>query len=78
MAEGPVEEQAPAPDEGELLDIGKEDEAAKRTVYLLTLSRLLPETLQAAEGALRSLEELTRQELTRQELAEAVKDSFEI
>ena len=58
MAEGPVEEQAPAPDEGWLLDVGQEDEAAKRTVYLLTLSRLLPETLQAAEGALRSLEEL--------------------
>ena len=75
MAEGPVEEQAPAPDEGWLLDIGKVDEAAKRTVYLLTLSRLLPETLQAAEGALRSSEELTRQELTRQKPSKTVSKS---
>jgi hypothetical protein len=52
--------------------LGKEVTTARCQVYLLTFSRLLPETIEAATAGLRDLTNLTRQEL-----AEFVRESFE-
>ena len=48
------------------------DVDARLKVYLISFSRLLPETLVGAQGGLRSLDTLTRRQL-----AEFVKDAFE-
>ena len=55
-----------------LESLGTEVTNARCQVYLLTFSRLLPETLQAAPGELRSLERLTRKQLVK-----FVRDAFE-
>ena len=48
------------------------DASAGRYVYLVSFSRLLPETLVGAQGGLRSLDELTRAEA-----AEFVREAFD-
>ena len=63
---------APPPGPPWLETLGKEVANARCRVYLLSFSRLLPETLAAASGDLRSLDDLTRKEL-----ADLVKDAFE-
>ena len=61
------------PSEAEWLEsLGTEVTNARCKVYLLTFSRLLPETLQAMSGELRSLERLTRKQLVK-----FVRDAFE-
>jgi len=55
-----------------LEELGKEVTSARCQVYLLSLSRLLPETLAAAAGSLRSFDNLTKAQL-----AEFVRDAFE-
>lgn len=50
--------------------LGKEDAAARRTVYLVTVSRILPETLEATD--LRPIADVTREEL-----AACIRDAFD-
>ena len=58
----PIEPAAAAEQEW-LATVGEEVANHTCKVYLLSFSRLLPETLQAAAGELRSLEDLTKEQL---------------
>ena len=61
----------PTPEQEWLATVGEELPNHACKVYLLSFSRVLPETLQASAGELRSLEGLTRDQL-----CEFVRDSF--